>query len=125
MCNKVTVKNWVEAKKELDSWKAKELELRNKILQDMNTGKKIEGVDHQEWGEFKITATYKISKSVDPKALESVWKDMTEAEQSAFVYKPSLVAKNYKEVAESDLVASAVTIKPAQGSLSMKIVEEV
>lgn len=123
MCNKLTVKNWIDAKKQVDHWKKVEVEYRNKLLDDIQIKKSYVGTLHKTWGEYNITATYKTNKSVDSDALKAIWDDMSKDEQSAFQYKPSIVLSKYKDVSESDNVASCVIEKPAQGSLSLKIIE--
>lgn len=126
MCvNSVTVNKWIEAKTALDSAKKLELELRNKIIEDLkerNPGI-IEGTVHHHFGDIDIGVSFKTTKTVDQTALDAVWEHLSDAEKEAFVFKPSLDARNYKKVKDSSAVASVVTVKPAQATVTFKIVE--
>ncbi len=126
MCiNSVTVEKWVEAQKALEHAKRIELELRNKIIEDMKERNPdvIEGTKHHTFGDIDIAVSFKTTKSVDQTALDSVWDSLTDEEKEAFVFKPCLDAKKFKAVQDSAAVASVVTIKPAQASVKFKIVE--
>lgn len=126
MCvNSITINKWIEAKKALDHAKNVELELRNKIVADLKERNPdiIEGTAHHIFQDIDIAVAFKTTKTVDPAALDRVWEELSDAEKEAFVFKPSLDARNYKKVKDSPAVASAVTIKPAQATVTFKIIE--
>jgi len=126
MCNKVTINKWIDAKAALDHAKKVELELRNKVIQDMKARNPSveEGTRSHEFGNIKISVTFKTSKSVDEAALDSIWGDLSDSEKEVFKYKPSIIAKNYKELEASPNIISCVTIKPSQASVAFKIDQE-
>lgn len=112
---------WLEAKATLDAAKKEELRLRNlicnRVLKD-----KLEGAVTKQTPDFKVTATAKLNRKLDVEVLEAIWEDLTEEEQEAVVYKPSLKLTEYKKIEQTGgKLLEAVTVAPAQATL--KIVE--
>ncbi len=127
MCiNQITVNKWIEAKSALDAAKRLELQLRNKVIADMKERNPAieEGTSHHQFKNIDVAVSYKMNKSVDAEVLSAVWDKLSEAEQSVFTYKPTLNTKQYNELKDSKLICSIITTKPAQASVSFKLLEE-
>jgi len=111
----------IEAKAKLGFWKKKELEIRNEILEEM-AGEKDEGAVSKTEGNLKITATFKMNRSIDVAVLDNIYDELTEEEKSAVKFKPEVVIKIFRDLEEKgeSALLDAVTLKPGQGSLVIK-----
>ena len=88
-------------------------------------GETTEGTLHAEEGAFKVSATYKLTRTVDSAAVQAGWNDLPEIVRDAFTWKPDLVLKHYRalEVANPDAFATLakfVTTKPAKPSIKIE-----
>lgn len=84
-----------------------------------------EGTHTQAVGAAKLTATYKINRTVSAAVMHD-WTNLTEAAQKAFRFKPELDLKNYRALKELNPTAyieasQFVTAKPATPSLSVEV----
>ena len=110
-----------EAKVKLSFWKSKEIELRNEILEEMASDKD-EGITSKVVDGMKITATYKMSRSIDEATLDSIYDYLTEEELDFIKYKPSIVLKEYRKLEEKgeSKLLEAIVLKPSQGTVTIK-----
>lgn len=125
--------DWFEAKTKLDFWKKKELEIRNKVLEERSYFTNIvEGLFKTEVENLEIKCTYKLGRKLDKQAVKDSWKLLTPEEKECVEFVPTLKVPQYKKLEEEeertrntddpiiyDLI-DMVTVKPAQGSLSIK-----
>ena len=112
---------WKAAKAEEQVIIKQRRELEEQIVKFMPA--KDEGSVSDEIGNYKVTATYKLTRSVDGKALQEDWNNLSEKAQSCFTWKPSLDTKNYKAfklMADHDEVSQFITTKPAKPSVAVK-----
>ena len=115
------VEAWKAAKAEEQVIIKQRRELEEEILNYLP--KKDEGSVSEEISGNKVTVTYKLTRSVDGKALQADWNNLSEKAQSCFNWKPSLDTKNYRAfqlMADHDEVSQFVTTKPAKPSVSVK-----
>lgn len=115
---------WLQAKDELNQAKIAEMNLRVEIckshLQD-----KTEGAKTDTMGKFKVTATAKLTRSIDPEVLEAIWEDLSDVEKECIVYKPNLKLANYKRIEQIDnKLMDAITVKPAAPALKIEVLED-
>lgn len=109
---------WLHSKNEADRWKRTELELRNDVV--------AEFIKENEFGSFKfddeeylIKIVKGLSKSLDEATLETIKPNLSDEELNCLKYKPSLVAKELKELTGHELLFEAITEKPRQATLKI------
>ena len=111
---------WLVASEALRQAKEEELRVRNLICEEV-LGDKVEGSVTKRENGLKVTATAKVTRSLDREVLEVLWEDITDEERECIDYKPSLRLALYKKIeAEGGKLMEAVTVKPAQASLKIK-----
>lgn len=113
---------WNQAAYDLKEAKKRELELRNEICESILKDKFEGAVTVIDEG-FKITATAKLTRSVDTTILETIWDELDDAEKECIKYKPSLVASEFKRLenrGQGNKLFEAITVKPAQATLAIK-----
>lgn len=116
---------WLKSKELLDAAKKTELMLRTKIC-SAQLDDKMEGSRTVTSGQFKVTATAKLTRSIDKEVLEAIFDDMSPTEQECIKFSPSLILANYKLIeqsGENSMLMDAITVKPATPTLSIKILE--
>lgn len=115
----------IEAQAKLKFWKAKELTIRNEILEEM-AGPKDEGAVSKTVDGLKITATYKMTRNVDEAVLDSIIDKLTDEELECVKFKPTVILKNYRKLEDEgkSKLLDAVILKPSQGSVSIKEVKK-
>lgn len=113
--------NWEDAQAKMKFWKAKELELRNEILEELAC-QKDEGVVNKIIDDLKISATYKLNRKIDVSVLDAIWKDLEEAEKIAIKYKPDIVMKELRDLEKegTSKLLNAIIITPGQGTIKIK-----
>lgn len=113
--------DYIEAKAKLGFWKKKELEIRNEILEEMASAKDEGSVSKTVDG-LKITASYKMNRSIDKAVLSNIWDSLNQEESECIEYKPTLVLKEFRKLEEvgKSILLDAVVLKPAQGSITIK-----
>lgn len=115
---------WLLAKKELNACKAVEFKLRNKILGSLLQDK-LEGAKTVKDHGYKITATAKLIRSLDPGILQATWEDFTEEEKECITYAPKLNLAKYRKIEDcGGKLSEAITVKPAQATLSIEEIYE-
>lgn len=120
--DKSKVLEWMKLAADLKNLKAKEMELRKELCEEV-LGDKVKGTDHLIVEGLDLAATGKVNTTLDPEMLQSIWNDLSQKERDCIVHKPSLVAKNYKDLDGTSTLHQAVTTKPGAPSLKVKPVE--
>lgn len=117
--------DFAQAQTDLKKLKKLELELRNKVIKSYRYTKH-EGIEHREFDQdgvkAKVSVTMKLSRSLDVDAIDTLWSDLAQIERDVILHKPSLDLKAYKSLVESgdcNLLAKAITEKPAQSSVKI------
>jgi hypothetical protein len=115
--------DWLHASSKLKECKAEELLLRNAICSTHHT-EALEGSRTMHSGEYKLTITNKLTRTIDREVLEAIYDSLTDQEKECIDYKPALKMREYKVLEQTGgRLLEAVTVKPAQSSL--KIIQEV
>ena len=114
---------WIAAKANLDVVKAKEMELRKEICEAVLQGTH-KGTEHLIVEGLDVAATGKINTKVDTECLDTIWNDLSQGEKDCIVYKPSLVAKEYKTVDAKSKLHEAIITTPGTPTLKVKPVKE-
>jgi len=68
----------------------------------------------------KITATSKISRTLDQGIVSALMSEMTDEDKSALRFKPALDLKAYRKLPLTSILHEAVTEKPAMPTLSVE-----
>ncbi len=113
--------NWIEAKTKLDYWKAEEAKLRTKICDKILEGHGL-GTQTETKGQYKIKATKKVNYSIDSEQLNFIWDDLSQEEQEAIKFTPSLMLSKYKSIDHTSL-DDCITVKPAMPTLTIEIID--
>jgi len=127
---------WQQLTQQLDELKAKEIELRNEIIDTIVPQDKVEGAATFEIGNgWKLTATRKQNYSLDKQHLntlqdilpENIWDDlvrwkpelsMTAYRKSLPAYAQALPEETRKSLSEA--LVNAVTIRPGTPELKLE-----
>jgi len=117
------VQGIIDAKNAEDAAKKQRIELEEELVNLV--GKKDEGSQTHKIGDYKVTITGKLTRSLDKK----VWADIEQSIPHALrpvEYKPSLDTKGLKYLEDNEpevfrTVSSAVTVKPAKTAVSIKV----
>jgi len=121
--NEELYKNWMDSKLELSKYKKLELKLRNEII-DSKITDEIEGSIKFKEGTYDITIGLGINNSLDESVLDTIWDNLSEKEKECIKYKPGLVAKFFKDLHGTENLFEAITQKPRQGTLAIKVSDE-
>ena len=118
--DKKIIQEWILAKSSLDTWKEKELELRQIICAEVLEGKQ-KGTSHLLEHGWDIVATAKLNTTVDSAVLDQIWPELSLMEKEAIRYKPEVIAKQYNLITDSgSKLHLAITTKPGTPSLELK-----
>jgi len=66
-----------------------------------------------------VKAENGVSFNLDEPLVNQMFSELSDAEKSALVFKPSLILKVYKKLPENSLLHSAVTVKPSAPTLKI------
>jgi len=127
---------WQLAKQQADFHKAREIELRQQIVDAVLSAEKVEGSETFEIGNgWKLTAKRKLTYNVDSKAIDTLLNLLPEPLADSLVsWKPELKLKGYRDALPAyrmgltdpeqqkklnEAVVNAVTIKPAMPELAL------
>jgi hypothetical protein len=116
------VELYVASKRALVAAQTLEMETRKKLIAPMIEGK-LEGSVTEVIGEYKVTATAKVNRVLDPAVLDSIWENLDDFGKEAIKFKPTIVLKNYRDLEErGHLLMEAVTVKPATPGIKVEVV---
>lgn len=112
---------WLAAKSAEDTAKAKRIEIEESLAAQL--GVKVEGAQTHDLGEFKVTLTGVINRTLDKEVWELI-KDKLSPEIRPVKYEPKLDVTGIKWLQEHQpneykIFAQALTIKP--GKTSVKV----
>ena len=114
---------WNHLNHELKRIKNEEMELRRAITDELLKGKPI-GTHNMEIDGIPTKCVKKVTHKLDKPKLDQVWQDMTEDEQEAVSWTPSLSVSKFKALtdeSESGLLRDCVTVVPAAPSLTIDL----
>jgi len=114
--------DWLTAKKNLTKFKTDELKLRNEIIQTFIDNEVSGNLKFQK-GHYKITIGLSLNNQLDESVLNTIWEDLSDEEKNCIKYKPSLIAKDFKELSGNEKLFEAITIKPRQSTLKIEVLE--
>lgn len=116
------IEDYVIAKAVLAEAKKEEMRLRKILIAPMIDGK-LEGSVTQQFGDYKVTATAKVNRTIDVAVLDAIWEDLDDFGKAAVQFKPSLLLKEYRELeAEGHMLMEAVTVKPGTPGIKVEMV---
>lgn len=119
---------WTQAKAEESAANRRRLEIEGKILELLE--KKEEGSVTEKTDYYKVTATYKINRTVDEKIAVSLADELTQDQyQRIFRWKAEVDTKELRFLMENkpetySVIARAVTAKPAKPTLKIEEIEQ-
>lgn len=113
---------WLKAKRQEDDARRMRIELEMMIVDYY--GCKDEGSQTHKEGDFKVTITGKVNRTLDAAAWDSV-ADKVPANLSPVAYKPSLDLKGLRYLQQNEpevyrIVAEAITAKPGKPSIKVE-----
>lgn len=112
---------WYKAQQDLKELKAHEAKLRRAICEDMFDGQQGSFKVKISNAAYDIVATSRITTSLDMSVYEGLVNRLSEAELACIKYKPSLIAKNYKQLPPLSLLDEAIVTKPAMPTLKLTV----
>lgn len=119
---KALSRSWLEAKQNEASWREARIALEDSILEI--TGARPEGSETHTAGEFKVTVTGKMTRTLDADLWESI-KDSIPENLRPVTYKPSLDLKGLRYLQNNEpeiyaIAAKAIEMKPAKTAITIK-----
>jgi hypothetical protein len=120
----VLIANYLEAKGNLDKWKAKENEYRIELLDEIFPAAG-EGTMNEVIGDFKIKGTFRNNYKLDQKTLTKVMEKFSEEEFACISYTPKLSLTAYRdlEIKQRRNLDKAITVAPGMPALAITRVE--
>lgn len=109
---------WNETKQLLDQIKAKELKLREKIIEQYPGD---QGTSTYDGKDFQLKITRGVTRSVDDAELVTIWDKLTDLEKACIKYKPQLDAKLFDKLPQKNKLSRAVVIKPSLPTVKLEI----
>lgn len=110
---------WYSLLMKLQDIKEQEMKLRKELCENLFNGKVGRFVVTDKFPEFKAKATSKVTTSLDEDVLKEMYEELSELEQAAIKFKPTLVAKQYNKLPLTSLLHEAVIQKPATPTLKI------
>lgn len=115
-------RSWLDAKQNEASWRDARILIENEIIEI--TGAKPEGSETHTAGEFKVTVTGKMTRTLDADLWESV-KDSIPENLRPVTYQPSLDLKGLRYLQNNEpeiyaIAAKAIEMKPAKTAIAIK-----
>lgn len=110
---------WYSLLVKLQNVKEQEMKLREELCENLFNGKVGRFVVTDKFPDFNIKATSKVTTALDEDILKDMYEDLSELEQAAIKFKPSLVAKQYNKLPAESLLHEAVIQKPATPTLKI------
>lgn len=114
----------IAAKRDEDAAIANRRDIDAQLAELLKDPAKPEGAISRKDGGYKLTVTYKISRSVDTDKLTKAWAELPKDVQDAFKWKAdvSVSALRKLEPASAGKAAVFVTTKPASPSIEIEAV---
>lgn len=116
---------WMQAKED----ERKAIEHRRSLddLIKSLTPKKDEGTYSDTIGDYKVSVSYKLTRSVDADLLGRMTQSMSEQAQKAFKWKAEVSTTELRKIQEFRpedyaFIAPAITTKPVSASVSVEII---
>lgn len=114
----------IAAKRDEDAAVAERRQIDAQLADLLKDPAKPEGAISKKDGGYKLTVTYKVSRSVDTDALTKAWAELPKDVQDAFKWKAdvSVSALRKLEAESSSKAAVFITAKPASPSIEIEAV---
>lgn len=117
------LKKYAEVKAELTRLKKLEMDLRIEIVEEFAKDNPP-GTYPFTSGKANIKIAKKLTYKFDKDKFDETWHKMTEAEQEAVKWTPSLVLTKYKELNNPELLTSCLYTKDAAPTVTVTFSEE-
>lgn len=116
------IEEYLVAKKQLQIAKEEEMALRLRLIAPMLEGK-LEGSESELIGDYKVTATAKVNRTLDRAVLDAIWGDLDERARGAIDFKPALKLADYRPLEEEgNMLMEAVTVKPGTSAIKVEAI---
>lgn len=117
--------DYIESKNKMTYWKAKEAELRIKLL-NKHFADQSDGTKTHIDGQAVIKGSFSSKHKLDVAQLDEIFEELSVEEQSCINYKPSLSMKDYKmlEPEEREALDECIEVAPSMPTIQIKILEE-
>jgi hypothetical protein len=114
----------LEAKRAEDAAVQARREIDEQITNLLRPADKLEGTVSEKTGEYKVSVTYKLSRTVSTEDLQKAWDKLTAEQQGAFKWKADVsVAALRKLDDKAQLgVSKFITSKPASPTITIEAV---
>jgi hypothetical protein len=118
------IKARLNAKRAEDAAAAARREIDEQIVNLMRPADKLEGTVSQKAGEYKISVTYKLSRSVDTDDLQKAWDKLSAEQQGAFKWKADVSVSALRKLDDKAQIAVSkfITSKPASPTITIEAV---
>lgn len=112
------------AKREEDAAVQARREIDEQIANLLRPSDKIEGTVSEKTGQYKISVTYKLTRSVATEDLQKVWDKLTAEQQGAFKWKADVSVAALRKLDDKSQLALSklITSKPASPSITIEAV---
>jgi hypothetical protein len=112
------------AKRGEDAAVAARREIDEQISNLLRPADKLEGTVSQKAGEYKISVTYKLSRSVDTEDLQKAWDKLSAEQQGAFKWKADVSVSALRKLDDKAQIAVSkfITSKPASPTITIEAV---
>jgi len=122
------VLDYEKAVSDLATAKKTEIDLRNKIIGAFRYDN-VEGTHHKTVDGLDIDIVIKLGlgRKIDQPALEAIWDELNEEQQSIIKWKAEIIVTNFKELVEEDGIGellNLITEKPSQPTVKLKFETE-
>lgn len=114
----------LSAKRIEDSAVTARREVDEQIANLLRPSDKLEGTVSQKAGDYKISVTYKLSRSVSTDDLQKAWDKLSVDQQGAFKWKADVSVSALRKLDDKAqaAVAKFITSKPASPTISLEAV---
>ena len=112
------------AKRAEDAAVATRREIDEQITNLLRPADKLEGTVSQKAGEYKISVTYKLSRSVDTDDLQKAWDKLSAEQQGAFKWKADVSVSALRKLDDKAQIAVSkfITSKPSSPTITIEAV---
>lgn len=112
------------AKRAEDAAVAARREIDEQITNLLRPADKLEGTVSEKAGEYKVSVTYKLSRTVSTEDLQKAWDKLTAEQQGAFSWKADVSVSALRKLDDKAqaAVAKFITSKPASPTIKIEAV---